>query len=60
MRSMSELAFSQQLCYKFRSTGTKRCDHWQIVTGRSKGRGSFVFRVKNCSIFELLHHDAEG
>jgi len=59
-RPMFELAFSQQLCYKFRATGTKRCGDWQIVTGRSKGRCAFIFRVKKSSILELLHHEAEG
>jgi hypothetical protein len=49
-RPMLELAFSQQLCCKFRTTGTKRCDDWQIVTGGSKGRCVFTLRVNKSSI----------
>ena len=46
-----ELAFLQQLCCKCRVTGPKRCGDWKIVTGLSKGRCSFTFSVKKCSIF---------
>ena len=35
-RPMLELVFSRQLCCRFRATGTKQCDEWQIVTCGSK------------------------
>ena len=59
-RPMLEFAFSQQLCCKFRATGTKSCGDWQRDNGGSKGRCAFTLRVKKSSILELLHHDAEG
>jgi hypothetical protein len=58
-RPMLKLAFSQQLCCKFRATGTKNCDDWQIDTGLSKGPHAFTLRIKKSSILEMLHHDAE-
>jgi hypothetical protein len=57
---MFELAFSQQLCCKFRAIEKKRCGDWQIVTGRSKDRCAFILRVSKSSILELLHHEEEG